>query len=329
MNFSNSFKSSLKNTNTSNFEEKALELFKYQSKHNQIYQKYIHNLNVARKKVNSINKIPFLPISFFKSHTIKTKSWNEEQIFESSGTTENTTSKHFVISVNSYLDNAKVIFEQKYGDVESYHILALLPSYLERNNSSLVFMVDHFIKLSNSSISGFYLDNLDALEQALIKAYNSNRKVLLIGVSFGLLDFMDNYKFNMPELSVMETGGMKGRRKELIRSELHTILKEGFGVTTIHSEYGMTELLSQAYSKGNGIFEPPKTMKILIRDINDPFSYQPHGRNGGINVIDLANVDSCAFVETQDLGKMLHDDTFEVLGRFDNTDIRGCNLLVG
>ena len=328
MKFSNSFKSDLKGTNTSNFEEKAIALFKYQSKHNEIYKKYIYNLRVDPEKVNSIHQIPFLPISFYKSHTIKTKGWKEEQIFESSGTTGNDTSKHYVRSLGSYLDNAQLLFEKEYGDLNNFHVLALLPSYLERNNSSLVYMVDHFIKLSESAISGFYLDDIDALKTTLNKACATNRKVLLIGVSFGLLDLVEKYQFSLPELIVMETGGMKGRRKEMIREELHTILKDGFGVSSIHSEYGMTELLSQAYSKGNGIFNLPNTMNLLIRDINDPFDYLPTGKNGGINVIDLANIDSCSFIETQDLGKINIDDTFEVLGRFDNSDIRGCNLLI-
>lgn len=328
MNFLNSLKTSLKSTNIHNFEEKAVELFKHQSKYNQIYQKYIHNLKIDAEKVKSIHQIPFLPISFFKRHTIKTESWKEEKIFESSGTTDHTTSKHFVRSMQHYLNNAQLLFEQEYGAIKDYHILALLPSYLERNNSSLVYMVDHFIKLSNSSISGFYLDNLEELELALNKAYTSGRKVLLIGVSFGLLDLVETYQFDMQELTVVETGGMKGRRKEMIREELHAILKNGFGVSTIHSEYGMTELLSQSYSKGQGVFQPSTTMRILIRDINDPFSYLPIGKNGGINVVDLANADSCAFIETQDLGKLNTDGTFEVLGRFDNSDVRGCNLLI-
>ncbi|MDH5474679.1 MAG: acyl transferase [Cyclobacteriaceae bacterium] len=328
MDFLNSFKTELFSTKKTNFEEKALALFQFQSKHNQIYNKYIHFLGIDPNDVNEVHQIPFLPISFFKRHKVITNSWNEEQIFQSSGTTGTTTSKHYVYSVNEYLANAQFIFKQHYGAVENYHFLALLPSYLERNNSSLIFMVDHFIKGSKSSLSGFYLNNFDELEHNLKKAYSSERKVMLIGVTFGLLDFVEHYHFNMPELVVMETGGMKGRRKEMVREELHAIFKEKFAVPAIHSEYGMTELLSQAYSKGEGRFNLPPTMKILIRDINDPFSYQSTGRNGGINVIDLANTDSCAFIETQDLGKVNSDNTFEVLGRFDNSDIRGCNLMV-
>ncbi|MDH5366779.1 MAG: acyl transferase [Cyclobacteriaceae bacterium] len=327
MSFLNSFKTDLNSIDLNNFNEKALELFRFQSKHNQIYKKYIHYLKVVPDDINDLFQIPFLPISFFKRHKVITKSWNEEQVFQSSGTT-GTTSKHYVYSVNEYLINAQSIFEQQYGAIENYHFLALLPSYLERNNSSLIFMVDYFIKQSKSSLSGFYLDNFDELESNLNNAYSSERKVMLIGVTFGLLDFLEQHQFVMPDLIVMETGGMKGRRKEIIREELHDIFKKGFGVPNVHSEYGMTELLSQAYSNEKGKFTPPNTMKILIRDINDPFSYQLEGKNGGINVIDLANIYSCAFIETQDLGKLNNDNTFEVLGRFDNSDIRGCNLMV-
>lgn len=326
--FLNSFKTDLNSIDQDNFEGKALELFHFQSKHNQIYKKYIHYLGVAPDDISDLHQIPFLPISFFKRHKVVTKGWNEEQIFQSSGTTGATTSKHYVRSVSEYLINAQLIFEYQYGAIENYHFLALLPSYLERDNSSLIFMVDHFIKLSNSLYSGFYLHNFDELAKNLEKAYLSGRKVMLLGVTFGLLDLLELHQFNMPNLIVMETGGMKGRRKEMIREELHDVFKKGFGVPTVHSEYGMTELLSQAYSKGEGKFTFPNTMRILIRDINDPFSYQPTGRNGGINIIDLANIYSCAFIETQDLGKINNDNTFEVLGRFDNSDIRGCNLMV-
>ena len=327
MNFSNSFKSTIKSINAENFESKALELFEYQFKHNKIYHKYVNNLGIATSDINRLEEIPFLPISFFKNHSIKTGEWSPVATFESSGTTGMQVSKHYVRSVEEYLVHAQGLFEQQYGKLTDYHILALLPSYLERKGSSLVFMVEHFIKCSQSEYSGFYLNNLDDLALQLKGAYHSGKKVLLIGVSFGLLDFVEKHQFELPELLVMETGGMKGRRKEMVREELHNILKEGFGVPSIHSEYGMTELLSQAYSKGAGVFQPTATLNVLIRDTNDPFSYMQKGRTGGINIIDLANVDTCAFLETQDLGKILPDNSFEIIGRFDNSDIRGCNLM--
>ena len=327
MNFLNSFKTSLKSISHENFEVQALKLFNYQSKHNKIYQQYIENLSIDPSTVSSLQQIPFLPISFFKNHSIKTTSWQEEVLFESSGTTGTTTSKHYVKDTQHYLTVATHLFENIYGSLTDYHILALLPSYLERGNSSLVFMTNHFIKQTQSDLSGFYLDNLDELANCLAQAYESDKKVLLLGVSFGLLDFIERYTFNMPDLIVMETGGMKGRRKEMIRETLHETLKKGFGVAKIHSEYGMTELLSQAYSHGDGLFGPSSTLKVLIRDVNDPFSYLSTGKTGGVNVIDLANTDSCAFIETQDLGKIHSNGKFEIIGRFDNSDIRGCNLM--
>lgn len=329
MSFSKSLKSCLYNISENNFEEIAISLFKHQARYNIVYKNYIDNLNIQVSKINKLRQIPFLPISFFKTNKVVTgNSWKEEKIFQSSGTTGLNTSQHFVKSLSDYLNNAEIIFNQKYGSVKDYHILALLPSYLERANSSLVFMADHFIKKSDSEFSGFYLNDLNDLSIALQRAYASNRKVLLIGVTFALLDLIEHNQFNMPKLIVMETGGMKGRRKELIREELHAQLSLGFGVSQIHSEYGMTELLSQAYSFGKGIYQSPPSLKVLIRELNDPFSYQIAGKNGGVNVIDLANVDSCAFIETQDMGKTHADGSFEILGRFDNSDIRGCNLLL-
>jgi hypothetical protein len=329
MSFLNSFNSKRYFANPGNFESLALDLFHYQSKHNKIYANYLTALNVNTNKIKSVYSIPFLPISFFKSHEVITDSWSPTRIFESSGTSDITTSKHLIQDQYMYLTNTLTIFKSNYGEPENYHILSLLPSYLERNNSSLVMMVDSLIKSSKSEYSGFYLDEFDKLADTLKLACNSNRKVMLIGVSFGLLDFIEKYQFKMPELIVIETGGMKGRRKELIRLELHQLLKNGFGVKNIHSEYGMTELLSQAYSFKDGQFESPPWMKILIRDVNDPFTYLNTKRSGGINVIDLANTHSCAFIETQDVGFISDDNTFEVLGRFDNSDIRGCNLLIG
>ena len=239
-----------------------------------------------------------------------------------------TQSKHLVTDLNVYEESYLKGFEHFYGNIEDYTILALLPSYLERDGSSLIYMVDDLIKKSKKSKSGFYLHNLDELAKNLVDLDKKGEKVLLIGVSFALLDLIEKHKFKLQNTIIMETGGMKGRRKELIREELHAILCEGFGVSQIHSEYGMTELLSQAYSKGNGIFECPPWVKILIRDTEDPLTLLPKGKSGGINVIDLANVNSCSFIATQDLGKKHPDNSFEIIGRFDNSDIRGCNLMV-
>lgn len=328
MSFLNSFNKKRYLTTTDNFESLSVELFRHQAKHNKIYSNYLNALKVNTQEINSVTEIPFLPISFFKSHEVITGSWNPEQIFESSGTTGENVSRHLVPDIKAYAENCLSIFKLLYGEPDQYHIMGLLPSYLERNNSSLVLMVDMLIKKSQSDYSGFYLNDWGKLAQQLREAYPTNRKVILIGVSFGLLDFIEYYQFDMPELIVIETGGMKGRRKELIREELHDLIKEGFAVNNIHSEYGMTELMSQAYAQLNGAFQTPPWMRVMIRDINDPLSYVQQGRSGGINIIDLANVHSCAFIETQDVGRIQDDGTFEVLGRFDNSDIRGCNLMV-
>ena len=237
-------------------------------------------------------------------------------------------SKHLVTDVSWYEESFRRAFEIFYGDIRDYCILALLPSYLEREGSSLIYMAEDLVKRSNNPDSGFYLYNHDELYQQLKKQQDAKKPTLLIGVTFALLDFVEQYPIDFPELIVMETGGMKGRRKEMIREELHQTLCNGFGVDAIHSEYGMTELLSQAYSKGNGIFQCPPWMKIITRDTNDPISSLGNEKTGGINVIDLANINSCSFIATQDLGKVYADGSFEVLGRFDDSDIRGCNLLI-
>ncbi|SMG38337.1 Acyl-protein synthetase, LuxE [Marivirga sericea] len=320
--------------NDENFQDFALALFQYQSKYNLVYKKYIDALNINPYSISDLRSIPFLPIEFFKQHRIATSSSNIEEfdaVFESSGTGSGLISKHYVPSAKHYLSNARLIFETQYGDLEDYIILAVLPSYLERKGSSLVAMVDYFIKLTQSSDSGFYLDDLKQLINKVekLKKQNTGKKIIIWGVSFALLDLAENYSTDFANCIVMETGGMKGRRKEITREELHEILCEGLNVDTIHSEYGMTELLSQSYSKGDGFFKSPISMKVLIREVNDPFDVKfAHKRSGGLNVIDLANIDSCAFIETQDVG-MVHDNAdFQVLGRFDNSDIRGCNLLV-
>ena len=328
MGFLKSFEQRLNNSSEEEFVELALELFAYQSDHNLLYKEYIQTLGVSNEDVTKIEQIPFLPISFFKTHQIKTEDWNSEHVFESSGTTGMETSKNHVRELDAYLRNTSSIFQKCYGDIQNFHFLALLPSYLERNNSSLVFMMDHFIKESHSEYSGFYLDEKEQLIDVLEKlAQNGSGKTMLVGVTFALLDLIENHQMQFPDLMIMETGCMKGRRKEMIREEVHKILQRGFGTNQIHSEYGMTELLSQAYSKSSGIFHENNKMKVLIRDINDPLSMLEQGKAGGLNVIDLANIHTCAFIETQDMGRKLSSNTFEVLGRFDNTDIRGCSLM--
>lgn len=310
------------------FEAFALVVFQHQAKHNAVYKKYLSLLNRNPSEIKKIEDIPFLPIQFFKSHKVVSTENAVEQIFLSSGTTGMTQSKHYVSDVLLYEESYLKGFHHFYGNVEDYVILALLPSYLEREGSSLIYMVEDLIKKSNHVESGFYLHNLSDLKEKLIDLDAKGKKILLIGVSFALLDLIENFQFSLKNTIVMETGGMKGKRKEMIREELHAVLKAGFGVAEIHSEYGMTELLSQGYSKGNGIFKTSPWMKIIIRDTEDPFTLLPTGKAGGINVIDLANINSCSFIATQDLGKIHEDQTFEILGRFDNSDIRGCNLLI-
>lgn len=310
------------------FEKAALKVFNFQFEHNKVYRSFCDLLYKHPSDVKTLNNIPFLPIEFFKTRPVICKHQTAETVFSSSGTTGSVTSSHYVSNLKVYEDSFKRGFSKFYGDIENYVVLALLPSYLERKNSSLIYMINALIEQSKSSDSGFYLDNLSELKSKLIQLDKGKKKVLLIGVSFALLDLVEQHAFNLKNTIVMETGGMKGRRKELIRYELHNKLKEGFGVDTIHSEYGMTELLSQAYSKGKGVFNTPPWMKILIRDTEDPLTFLSSRKAGGINVIDLANVNSCAFIATQDLGRVYNDNSFEVIGRFDQSDVRGCNLMV-
>ena len=310
------------------FEEFAFFLFKYQSKNNKVYANYIHQLGIEPKKVNALHELPFLPISFFKQHMIKTGDWNSQVVFESSGTTGQIRSRHHMKSLDHYHSVSLAGFRRYYGDPENYDILALLPSYLERDNSSLVEMARHLISLSKSENSGFYLDEYQRLAETLEKSKGGKRKRILLGVSFALWEFTEQYDVEDEDLIIMETGGMKGRRQELTRGELHRILGNGFGVQTIHSEYGMTELTSQAYSHGDGIFSSPPWMRMIQRDVKDPFDLVTNHRSGGINVIDLANVWTCAFIETEDIGTVNSDGSFQILGRMDNAEIRGCNLLV-
>lgn len=325
-----SFSTKLSNLKSDEFENLALELFQFQSQTNPIYKKYIEARQIDTHSVESLDQIPFLPIRFFKDHKVVSGNAADYQdFFSSSGTTGMITSRHYIWSEQWYLAHAKQIFESNYGSIEDFHVLALLPAYLERKGSSLVSMADHFIHESKSEHSGFYLYNQDELLEKIELLATDGRKILLLGVTFALLDLAESGKrFNSPSnLVVMETGGMKGRRKEMIREEVHDILKPFFGVEAIHSEYGMTELMSQAYSKGQGKYTLPSSMRVMLRDVNDPLSFSQRSQ-GGINVMDLANFHSCAFIETQDLGKLDENGMLEVLGRFDNSEIRGCNLLV-
>ncbi len=310
------------------FEKTALQVFQRQFNENTVYREFCQLLKVQPEQIKTLEDIPFLPIEFFKNKAVKTGEFSPEITFTSSGTTGQIQSQHHVKSLQVYKESFTKTFEEFYGSIEDFVILGLLPSYLERDGSSLIYMVNDFINTSKHSASGFYLNELNQLSDKLRRLDASGKKILLIGVSFALLDLVERQSFRLKNTIIMETGGMKGRRKEMIREELHEVLSQGFGVKHIHSEYGMTELLSQAYSKGGSKFKCPSHMKILIRDTEDPFHYLKNGKTGGINVIDLANIDSCAFIATQDLGKQLNTKEFEILGRFDNSDVRGCNLLI-
>jgi hypothetical protein len=310
------------------FAELALSVFEYQATENAIYAAFLERLGTDISAVRTITAIPFLPIEFFKSHKVITGESSESIVFTSSGTTGLVQSRHYVVDVELYRQSYTTAFRRFYGHPAEYCILALLPSYLEREGSSLIYMAEDLIGQSTHPSSGFYLNEFSKLANVLRENEAMGQKTILLGVTYALLDLLEVATFSLKNTIIMETGGMKGKRKEMIREELHEILCKGFGVSAIHSEYGMTELLSQAYSRGQGIFETPPWMKILIRDTNDPFHFLPPQRSGGINVIDLANLNSCSFIATQDLGKTDPDGKFEVLGRFDNSDIRGCNLMI-
>jgi phenylacetate-coenzyme A ligase PaaK-like adenylate-forming protein len=309
------------------FEAVALEVFQFQFENNPVYRSYCDLLYKHPADITKIVDIPFLPIEFFKSKKVVSSVNEPQAIFTSSGTTGSQVSRHFVTDLKLYEESFTRTFDHFYGNIDDYVIIGLLPSYLEREGSSLIYMVNQFIQKSKHPESGFYLNQWDALAEKLNTLDQTGKKVLLIGVSFALLDLVEKHQFSLKNTIVMETGGMKGRRREMIRNELHEILKNGFGVSKIHSEYGMTELLSQAYSTGDGIFNCPPWMKILVRDTEDPLSVNNH-QTGGVNIIDLANLNSCSFIATQDLGKVNTNGSFEILGRFDSSDIRGCNLLV-
>ncbi|MFD1256487.1 acyl transferase [Mucilaginibacter terrae] len=310
------------------FTDMALQAFRYQAQHCAVYQQFISGLNIDAASITQLTDIPFLPIEFFKNHQVLSSLDAPEVTFTSSGTTGMIPSSHLVTEVSWYQQSFRRAFDIFYGDIKHYCVLALLPAYLERAGSSLVYMANDLIKQSAHLHSGFYLYNHEEFHQQLIKQQQAGTPTLLIGVTFALLNFVEQHAINFPQLIVMETGGMKGRRKEMIREELHDILCKGFGVNAIHSEYGMTELLSQAYSNGQGIFNCPPWMRIQTRDTNDPISPVGYGKMGGVNIIDLANINSCSFLATQDLGKVYADNSFEILGRFDASDIRGCNLLI-
>ncbi len=310
------------------YENLALEVFRFQYAHCDIYNQWCRQLGIRLSQVKKLEDIPFLPVEFFRTHKVITLRHEAELVFSSSGTTSSMTSMHWVADKSLYEESYLNTFGLFYGNPSDYAILALLPSYLERSGSSLVYMAEGLIRRSGKAESGFYLDNLAALHQILLSLREKGIPTLLFGVTFALLDMAAAYPIEFPELIVMETGGMKGRRREMVRSEVHEHLTQGFGVATIHSEYGMTELLSQAYSKGGGVFECPPWMHVMIREMNDPFSYVRAGRSGGINIIDLANLYSCSFIAVQDVGRLDEGGRFEVLGRFDNSQLRGCNLMV-
>lgn len=308
------------------FASKAIEVFHFQYRENDLYRKFVKQLGIKKEDITSIEKIPFLPISFFKTHSIKTTSFDSELVFASSGTTQTTNSFHYIKDAAVYRQSFFQFFEETYGNINNWCVLGLLPSYLERNNSSLVYMVNELIEESKHPESGFYLNEFEKLFATLKKLEAQRQPTILIGVTFGLLDFFERYEIQLKHTIVMETGGMKGRREEWTRKEVHDFIKSKAGLKQIHSEYGMTELLSQAYSKGDGLFHCPEWMKVLVRDEDDPLLVKREGR-GVINVIDLANIYSCSFIATDDAGILGEDGSFEVIGRVDNSDIRGCSLM--
>ena len=323
-----SFNRDLYSVNDGNFLDIALQLFHFQAENNAVYKNFIQHLRIDARSVKSLDDIPYLPISFFKNNVLKTGDWNPEAVFTSSGTTGHQTSAHAVRSIDFYRNHAVRCFEYFFGDLRQFHFLALLPSYLERRDSSLVAMIEYFIDKSHSRFSGFYLHNTEKLLEDVEKLRADGKKTVVWGVTFALLDLAERYNPDLSHCIVFETGGMKGRRREITRAELHATLSDSFRVKEIFSEYGMTELLSQAYSKGGNAFFCPPWMRIIARDMTDPMEKGLLNETAGINVIDFANVDSVAFIETEDIGKVFGDGSFEILGRFDNSDVRGCNLMV-
>lgn len=317
----------LSTINCQNFESKALEVFKYQANHNAVYQEYISYLNTSISSINKIEDIPFLPIDFFKTHIVKTGNFEVSKVFKSSGTSQMNRSSHFIKDLSLYEKSFTLGFEHFYGKLEDYCILALLPSYLENPQSSLIYMIDKWISISQNENSAYVKADESLIE--LLQILNDKQQpTILIGVSFALWELAEKFKTPLPNIIFMETGGMKGRRKEITRKELHEIILHAFDLKSIHSEYGMGELLSQAYSKGNGFFNAPPWVRVLSRPINEPKGKTIFGETGLIKIIDLANMHSCAFIETSDLGKVYQDGSFEILGRLDYADVRGCNLLI-
>ncbi len=319
------------NVTAPSFHVLALEIFQFQYRHNPVYQAYVNQLGVDPGQVQRVEEIPFLPIRFFKTHAIRSGIFEPEAVFESSGTTGTVNSRHFVRSTALYEESFNRGFERFYGPVTDYCIIGLLPSYLERGNASLVYMVDRLVRQSGHTQSGFYLNDYQRLALTLQELEAKGQKTLLFGVTFALLDLAEQFPMPLRNCIIMETGGMKGRRREMIRAEVHDRLKTAFRVAHIHSEYGMTELLSQGYSAGDGIFNSPPWLRVLLRDEEDPLTVYPaegQTRTGAINVIDLANIYSCSFLATDDAGRLYPDGSFEVLGRLDNSDIRGCSLMV-
>ena len=323
-----SFTRKLYSVNDTTFQDIALELFQFQASANPIYREFIKHLGLSVSDINSVGQIPFLPISFFKTHLIQTEQWVPETIFTSSGTTKNGLSRHAVPDLQFYLRHAVRCFEHFFGPVTNYHFLALLPSYLERQGSSLIAMMDYFMRQSNSEDSAFYLNDYPGLVEKLRLLKNDSRKTILWGVSFALLDLAEKYALDLGNCLVFETGGMKGKRREITKNEMREVLKAKINVKSLFSEYGMTELLSQAYSRDNNTLICPPWMRIICRDITDPQTKGLLSETGGINVIDLANWRTISFIETEDLGKVYPDGSFEILGRLDNSDLRGCNLLI-
>ncbi|MGB2136205.1 MAG: acyl transferase [Flavobacteriaceae bacterium] len=312
----------------STFEMLALKTFYFQYENNKVYRSFCDLINCNPAEVTAVKDIPYLPISFFKSKKVCCFESDNASFFSSSTTTGGSPSKHYYHQLKDYQISFRKGFEHFFGAIEDFTVLALLPSYLERSGSSLIYMADDMIRKSQKTESGFYLNQLESLKKIIMQQEKKEQKTLLLGVSFALLDLVEQYSFDLKHTWIMETGGMKGRRKEVTREALHSQLKKGFGVSKIYSEYGMTELLSQAYSIGKGIFECPPWMRVAARENQDPFNLLPWGQSGGLNIIDLANRDSCAFIATEDLARVHSDKRFEVLGRLDASEIRGCNLMV-
>ena len=313
-----------KSSSTYNFNQKAIEIFKFQYNNNSVYSQYCDLINVDVKSIREIKDIPFLPIQFFKNYTVSSYHKHTHS-FKSSGT-GGKRSVHYIKDINIYIQSFTQCFEKNFGSINNTVFLGLLPSYIEQGNSSLIYMVDYLIQKSNRKESGFYLNDYKKLYELILKLEKSEKKIILIGVSYALLDFIENFSLNTENLIIIETGGMKGRRKEITREELHDKLKKGFNSNNIKSEYGMTELLSQAYSNTNGIFKSPSWLKVLARDINNPLSVNLQGK-GALNFIDLANINSCSFIASDDIGEVYQNSSFKVLGRLSNSEIRGCNLM--